>query len=284
MKTRPLGVVLGLAGNFLIAWALYHLLQIGSCGDVGQPACPSDAWPYFVGLPAGIMLSVLAGFLGGGIFAFAGTFLAVGLGSLAAGFFGDEDDVRSFAFVFGGIFTATAMLPLVVAGFGRRRMARAERLVASGKTAIGTVLAVEDTGVTINDNPRVRLRVRIEPEDGSPTFEGEKAVTVSRVAIPRAGDRFPVWYDPAEPDQFGLGTEVQADASPQIRALFAKAGKVPEGEVAFTEPAAVAPAPAPAPKTESPIDEIARLNDLRMKGALTDEEFTAAKARLLQQL
>ena len=50
--------------------------------------------------------------------------------------------------------------------------------------------------------------------------------------------------------------------------------------------AATAPAPAsePAVAASAPVDTVGRLtklNDLRLTGALTDEEFTAAKDRLL---
>ena len=44
------------------------------------------------------------------------------------------------------------------------------------------------------------------------------------------------------------------------------------------------PAPAPAPVAaaeETPADQIARLGELKAQGLLTDEEFAAAKARLL---
>jgi hypothetical protein len=122
----------------------------------------------------------------------------------------------------------------------------------------------------------VRLRMRVDPSDGSAPFEREKTVTVSRVAIPRAGDRFPVFYDREDPSNWGYGTEVEADAPPEIRALFATAASAAPG-LEFT------PAPA-ATAVPSPLDEIARLNDLRLKGAVTDEEFEVAKDRLLAQL
>ena len=45
-------------------------------------------------------------------------------------------------------------------------------------------------------------------------------------------------------------------------------------------PAPAAPAPA-APAQDDLSDQLARLADLKAQGALTDEEFAAAKARLL---
>jgi hypothetical protein len=282
-RTRPVGLLLGLAGCAALAWGLYHLIEIGSCGDVGQPSCPADAWPYFVALPLGIIVAVLSIFFGGGAIVFGGIFLAVGLGSLAAGIWGDNDETRTFAYIFGGAFAFFGLLPLL-GGLALRPMAKAklekaERLVATGGRGIGTVIEVSDTGMTINDNPRVHLRMRVEPTDGSAPFEREKTITVSRVAIPRAGDRFPVFYDREDPSNWGYGTEMEADAPADIRQLFAAASQAPGVE--FGTPSPAAP---PAPATRSPLDEIARLNDLRMKGAVTDEEFEEAKDRLLAQL
>jgi hypothetical protein len=277
-KTKPLGLLLGLAGNAALAWGLFHLMEIGSCGNPGQQACPADAWPYFVAVPLGIIVSVISVFLGGGATVFGGVFLAVGVGSIAAGLWGDNDEIRTFSYIFGGIFAVCGLFPLLGAlalrPLAKAKVEKAERLVASGGRGIGTVVEVADTGVTINDNPRVHLRMRVEPTDGSAPFEREKTVTVSRVAIPREGDRFPVFYDREDPSNWGYGTEVEADAPPEIRALFERA----QEHVEFASPV-VAPAAAP-----SPLDELSRLNDLRLKGALTDEEFQVAKDRLLAQL
>ena len=46
-------------------------------------------------------------------------------------------------------------------------------------------------------------------------------------------------------------------------------------------PAPAAPAPAPAPASSSMLDQLNQLATLHQQGALTDEEFTAAKAKLL---
>jgi hypothetical protein len=266
-RFKTVGVLLGLAGNALLGMALFHMLEIGSCGHPGMPPCPSSGW--FIALPVGIVVSVLATILGGGGLIFVGTFLAVGLGSLAAGAFGHNPETHGFAYVFGGIFTGVALLMALAGGLlgrsVRTRVAQAEALVRDGARAVGTVTDVHDTGVTVNDNPRVHLRLDIRPEDGAPAFTGEKAVTVSRVKVPRVGDRFPVWYDRADPTRFALGTEVGDEAPPDVQALFAAAGR---------RPAASA----------DPLGQIERLAALHRAGTLTDAEFEAAKARLLARL
>jgi hypothetical protein len=45
------------------------------------------------------------------------------------------------------------------------------------------VLAVRETGTTVNDNPVVGLRVRLTPTDGGAPVEGEKTALVSRLNI-----------------------------------------------------------------------------------------------------
>ena len=266
-KTRPLGLVLGLAGCAAFGWGLYTLLGIGSCGG-DYPECPSEA----IALPLGLVTAIVAIFLGGGGVIFLSIFVTIGVASLLRAANPGADGDATFPLVFGLSFLLFSLGPMIaVAVFGLRRARKVARLVAEGKTGIATVLSVQDTNVTINNQPRVRLRVRIEPEDGSPAFESEKALTVPRVAIPRPGDRYPVWYDAGDRGTFGLGTDVEADAPANVRALFEKARRP------------VQPVPPPV-ATAAPGDwvtELGRLNDLRLKGALSDEEFAAAKAKLL---
>ncbi len=54
---------------------------------------------------------------------------------------------------------------------------------------------------------------------------------------------------------------------------------------AYAQPVYAQPAPAPAPAPEATdsgmTDELARLAELRSQGVLTEEEFAAAKAKLL---
>ena len=92
---------------------------------------------------------------------------------------------------------------------GRKRK---QRLEEAGVNAPAQVVNVRDTGVTINNNPRVALTLQVSPTDGSPPFEVSTKVTVSRVAIPRGGDTFMVRYDPEDPENFVIGP---ATASPE---------------------------------------------------------------------
>lgn len=272
------GLIVGLIGNVLIGVSLYHLIQVGSCGNGYDGACPSSLTPYFIALPAGILTSVAGIFMGGGVIAFCGVFVSIGLGSLAAGWFGDGK-TGAFPYIFGGLFAFFGLLPLLL-GAGLRRMgagkeAQAMRLVATGGQGVGTVTHVQDTGITINDNPRVEVTMRVQPVDGTAPLERKKTVTVSRVAIPRVGDRFPVWYDRADADLWAFGVDMEPHAPPEVKALFARAGR--------GEPAA-ATAAAAEPDRPSPLEELERLNELRKVGAVTNAEYESAKALLLARL
>ena len=51
---------------------------------------------------------------------------------------------------------------------GRKRK---QRLQEAGVEETGQVVSVKDTGMTINDNPRVVLTLQVTPADGSPASE-----------------------------------------------------------------------------------------------------------------
>ena len=168
--------------------------------------------------------------------------------------------------------------------FGKRKREKAENLVATGSRAVGVVLGVQDTGMTMNDNPRIRMSFRIEPLDGSPPFEAEKTKVVSRVQIPRQGDRYPVWYDPADPENWAFATVDNDQGRESIRQMFGAAAETLTG---VGNPAAASSAAAPAAAAAAepdPLDRLKKLEELRAAGIVTDEEFAEKKAQILAQL
>ena len=153
---------------------------------------------------------------------------------------------------------------------------QAAELFETGAKGAGTVISVQDTGMTVNDNPRVKMTFRIEPLDGSPPFDAEKKATVSRVEIPRQGDRYPVWYDPADPKgTWAFATIADDTGRATMRQLF---GDVAETFVGMNAPAAPAPVSA---QGQDVVEQLKQLADLHAQGILTDDEFAAQKAKLL---
>src|SRR3954454_17686706 len=102
---------------------------------------------------------------------------------------------------------------------------KAEELFATGSKGVGTVIQVQDTGMTVNDNPRVKMIFRVEPTDGSPAFGAGKKSTVSRVQIPRQGDRYPVWYDPADQSTWAFAMVADDQGRATMRQLFGEAAE-----------------------------------------------------------
>jgi hypothetical protein len=133
------------------------------------------------------------------------------------------------------------------------------------------VIQVQDTGMTINDNPRVKMTFRVEPLDGGQPFDLHKTKTVSRLEIPRQGERYPVFYDPQDAGNWAYATIADDSGRETMRQLF---GEAAESFVGMGVPAA----PQPATDTATQLKTLA---DLRDSGALTEEEFQEQKGKLL---
>jgi hypothetical protein len=168
--------------------------------------------------------------------------------------------------------------------FGSKKR-KAENLMATGARAVGTITQVRDTGMTINDNPRVEMIFHIQPLDGSAAFEASKTKAVSRVQIPQRGQRYPVWYDAADPSSFMFASAVDpGEGRQQIVALFGDAfGADGSGVGLAAAPAAAAPAAA-APGAGDITQRIQQLDALKAAGVVDDAEYADQKARILASL
>src|SRR4051794_22555324 len=141
---------------------------------------------------------------------------------------------------------------------------KAEELFASGLKGVGTVIQVADTGMTVNDNPRVKMIFRVEPLDGSPAFDAQKTSTVSRVQIPRQGDRYPVWYDAQDPGRkWAYATVADDNGRATMRQLF---GDAAESFVGMNAPGA--PVAAASAQSYDEVEKLKQLADLHSQGIL----------------
>ena len=89
----------------------------------------------------------------------------------------------------------------VRAGAAQRKAIEAQiaeegRFMQRATMVAGTVTALTDTGVTINDNPEAAVTVTYARGDGT-TAQLETVQVVPRLEIPRRGDPATVWYDPS---------------------------------------------------------------------------------------
>ncbi|MEA2410819.1 MAG: hypothetical protein QOC77_1380 [Thermoleophilaceae bacterium] len=283
------GLLLAGVSVVLLDNGLFHLVRTGNCGSsntyVSYRPCPPGTGGHILAVIGGIF----GGLIGIGLYAArgrsGGTRSSVGLGlimwsllfvtiagSVAYAAYGpgnkNSSGAKTTAVILGVIFLPMGLAPLPFALAGRRKSQQFVQLTANGKHASGVITAVHDTGITVNDNPRVKMTVRVEPPAEAP-FTIEKTSTVSRVSIPRVGDRCSVYYDPTNPQHSNAVTFTPA---PGFATAFAS---VPQ-------PAAPA-APAAAANAEDPLEQIAKLGQLRDRGLLTPAEFEAQKKRLLNE-
>ena len=70
----------------------------------------------------------------------------------------------------------------------------------NGQEASADVLSVLDTGATINMNPVVEMSLHVIPANGA-AFEATARAMVSRIAVPRKGDRINIKYNPTNVSQ-----------------------------------------------------------------------------------
>jgi hypothetical protein len=277
-KKRTLGLVIGLLGCALTGYALFSILSSAGCAGSMDKACDAGGFSSIWMLPVGIVAAVAGILTGGGMIVFSALFMAIGLGALAVGVLGLMPMMSLFPWLFGGMFFLAGLFPffggLALKRVGAAKQAMAAELMRTGVKGVGTITNVSDTGITINNNPRITINMRIEPTDGSAPVDRQKTVTVSRVQIPQIGSRYPAWFDRTDPDKWMYGTAMDASASAEVKDMFARAQ-------AGSASGAAAPADAAA---DGPVEELAQLTKLWQAGALTDGEFETAKARLLGKI
>jgi hypothetical protein len=73
-------------------------------------------------------------------------------------------------------------------------------LAQTGMPATAEVLSIEDTGALINFNPVVRMKLQVTPQFGMP-FEVVSETAVSKIAVPKVGDKINIKYNPANNSQ-----------------------------------------------------------------------------------
>ncbi|WP_141004892.1 SHOCT domain-containing protein [Nocardioides humi] len=150
------------------------------------------------------------------------------------------------------------VIGLVIGGLRHRSALRSHRLRQRGRPARAQVLSFEHTSVRINEQPLLKLRLRIEGEDIAP-FEVE-----SRQVVPDV--RMPLLY----------GGELPALVDPETR----------EWEVDWSSARPIAPGvvPVAAADARTPAERLAELDDLLRRDLVSREEYDAARARILGEL
>ena len=260
----------------LIDNGIYHLVRTGSCGSsstyVSSRPCPPGTAGHILGLIGGIFGAIAAvgiyaargqrdggaATVGLGVILWALLFVTIPIAMLVAAYGpanNHNSGARTTAIVLAAVFIPMGLAPLPFLARARKKQALMLQLATQGRRCTGVIESVEDTNVTINDNPRVRITVRAEPP-GEPPFTIVKTATVSRVRVPRPGDRCVVFYDPTAREE---RNGITFDAVPGFE-------------------------PTAADDDEDALEKIAKLAEMRDKGIVTPEEFEEQKRRLLNEV
>ena len=104
-----------------------------------------------------------------------------------------------------GITVLAIAIPIVLGVMNRRR---AQQIMATGKPGQAIIRQLQDTGMRINDNPRVKVLLEVTIPGYAP-YQIWKTVTVPMIRLPQVqpGAVVAVMADPAEPqnaDKLGL--------------------------------------------------------------------------------
>ena len=80
---------------------------------------------------------------------------------------------------------------------------QAQWVAQTGLEADAEVVGVQDTGTTVNNSPVVMLQLKVTTAMGT-QFDTTGQVMVSRIAVPRAGDKIKIKYNPMDPTQIAV--------------------------------------------------------------------------------
>jgi hypothetical protein len=134
--------------------------------------------------------------------------------------------------------------------------ARSDRAQHDGIPARGVVLEVVKPlmNVVINNVYIKRtLRLRIERTDGAPAYEAKYRGTFMIGNIPSVGDTLPLRVDPSRPQHFEVAQDVDTSTTERVSYVA----------------------------DDGTADQLREVAELHRSGALTDDEFAAAKRRIL---
>jgi hypothetical protein len=91
-------------------------------------------------------------------------------------------------------------------GMSPEKQAQAQNLVATGSKARAMIVQVQPTGMVVNMiNIQCLVDFQITPLVGGQAFNVQKKMMINQTAMPRVGDVWPCWYNPANPSEFAVG-------------------------------------------------------------------------------
>jgi hypothetical protein len=246
MRTRTaLGFAVGLAACAALAFAVHGFMVTESCGrGYGRFSCAPGAYRYFIAIPVGALLTAAAATLLRSGLVPLGVLFAIGLGALVGGLQLPAGE-RLFPFTFGGMFAGISLAALIILAMPRLRRWRDARSMATDLLATSRAASDAGTGVPIT------------PTDST-------SYSYSHTSFGDSGK---------PPDDAG-------EFPPNIERLIATARQSNQNVYSF---AISSPSGTQTGQSHDPVEILAKLNELREAGALSDADFSMLKAQILRQ-
>ena len=195
--------------------------------------------------------------------------------------------------------------------FGRSK----KKLYAEGAQTEGQVFGLTQYGDVYGSSTSQGVKVRVKFADGAVTEFEKGPLSASDVGYFTVGSLVPVRYDPADHSKIVLDipalkekhAQTEAAQQAQLDAQFARTGepgspglgasaaqvfagggdlKAQLLQMAAQNPGSVIDLRSSEPSAEQaadPVDRLSKLAELKQQGLLSDEEFTAAKAKIFAE-
>jgi hypothetical protein len=249
---RIAGVALLLFSGILLGVGIHHLIATGTCSSTGYsadygpvPFCRSGTGYWFAFVFGGIFGSLIGAAMAASLgLVFAGIFGAIGIGSLTLVMDHIHGGELIFAVVFGGGFALVGLIGMLAVTASALGSLRTARAHRLGR-------------------PPANRGGRRQPRRGGASRSRASSRHVS--SAPGFGD--------------GQAPPAAATAAPPVNAPPAATSRAPT--LADLLPGLEAARHA---AVTGSVDDLSKLADLHRQGELTDAEFAAAKARLLEHM
>jgi hypothetical protein len=200
---RIVGGLLAGAGGVGLVAAMTAMDRIGDCGNGYDMPCPPEIANDFYLMGGSVVAIAIGSIMTWGV----GLAIAIVSAGIAALVYSQTvpSNLRAGEFITAAVCFGLLGLGFVIgwaavrAGAVKRRTIE-ERIAEEGRfmqratMVAGTVTALSDTGVTINDNPEAAVTISYTRGDGT-TAQVETIEVVPRLEIPRRGDPATVWYE-----------------------------------------------------------------------------------------
>jgi hypothetical protein len=170
-----------------------------------------------------------------------------------------------------------------------------KRLEEAGKKANATVVEIAEKGMAVthgaegvvgNTELAMKTTLKVQPAD-EPEFEVRETFRYPQLAVPSAGQQIAVIYDPEDHDKIMLDDSSEAQQAAVLSGAGIDAGAIGDA-IANAQKMQQQGMQGGAmnvggamPGAQDPVEKLEKLQALKEKGALTDSEFEAQKAKIL---